>query len=80
MNNEPMENNESSANVNDCGDTDTVTVTESSDEAAVKKATGAKKRNIFVDIIENFEVVVFAVVAVVLIFTAGFRICFVSGD
>lgn len=39
-----------------------------------------KKKNILSEVIENFEVIVFSVIAVILIFSLGFRICFVSGD
>ena len=39
-----------------------------------------KKKNILVEIVENFEVVVISVVAVILIFSMGIRVCFVSGD
>lgn len=45
----------------------------------VESGTGVRSPRIFKDIVENFEVVVFAVVAVLLIFAAGFRICYVSG-
>ena len=39
-----------------------------------------RTRSILADVVENFEVIIFAVVAVVLIFAVGVRICFVSGD
>ena len=52
---------------------DTVTVGE---ELAVK----APKKSFFTDLVENFEVIIFSVIAVVLIFSIGIRICFVDGN
>ena len=39
-----------------------------------------KKKNLLVEVVENFEVIIISVVAVILIFTLGIRVCFVSGD
>lgn len=40
-----------------------------------------KQNNRFLgEVVENFEVVIFAIIAVVLIFSIGVRICFVSGS
>ena len=44
------------------------------------EAPEPSKKNFLADIVENFEVIIFSVVAVILIFTIGIRICFVSGD
>ena len=43
---------------------------------AVEKA---QKKNFFTDLVENFEVIIFSVIAVVLIFSMGIRVCFVDG-
>ena len=47
------------------------------DDSAAKKP---KKKNLLAEIVENFEVVVISIVAVILIFSMGIRVCFVSGD
>ena len=38
-----------------------------------------KRSRLCVDLVENFEVVIFAIVSVLIIFSIGLRICFVSG-
>ena len=42
-------------------------------------APAPTKKNFFLSVVENFEVIIFSVVAVILIFTLGIRICFVDG-
>ena len=48
--------------------------------AETSEAPNARLKKRLGDLIENFEVIVFSVIAVILIFAMGVRICFVSGD
>lgn len=40
----------------------------------------SKPKNFLGELVENFEVIIYAAIAVVLIFTMGIRVCFVSGN
>lgn len=55
-------------------------ITTPCDQASTGTGKKPKSKSFLGELIENFEVVVYAAIAVVLIFTMGLRVCFVSGN